>query len=595
MNGKPQLVFGQAQFTRPDTLMNKANYAKPSILPVGKGNSFASILSSTVDKSTPASTPVAGKLMPGGQGSFLGGASLFGTPTPSGQAVQGDASLMPLSLSNDRQVNTRQMTAAQGGEVTKIGGATVQATTQANTVAKRVSAIPKNYSFGMEDTRPGAARASRNSSPGQAVGSSGVAQSVKPATGSYARIAAGATKKTPDRAQNVPSARTINVAAMHGKNTANTSFPITEQFMAGNGTFRDTPYRGLAISRSSADKSMLNPLRSKGGGKADFYSPLLAGGATQLLMQIVKEVGHVAGTVGDMLQLKKASPPARSASEALDRERHTNVAEKAGRPVKEKGLSVAVEKQLAAMQAGASSGVSAAGNGMALDAGFLGALSAKFESGESGIAAIGYDRHGGTSYGKYQISSRAGTFTKFLEYLEVNAPDIEAKLRAGGPANTGGRRGKMPEVWKSIAESEPARFEQLQTDFIMSSHFQPAMDAITEATGLAFGAMPEALREVVFSTAVQHGVAGAARIVSRAVASVGAEKLTDGEKAFVERTGQDLIRQIYSIRARQFSSSTSSVRRAVQNRLQHEMHDALALLRINPLSQRPDTRHMPVG
>ena len=104
--------------------------------------------------------------------------------------------------------------------------------------------------------------------------------------------------------------------------------------------------------------------------------------------------------------------------------------------------------------------------------------------------------------------------------------------------------------------------------------------------------MPEALREVVFSTAVQHGVSGAARIISRAVASVGADNLTANEEVFVDRTGQDLIRQIYAIRARQFSSSTSTVRSAVQNRLQHEMRDALTLLQTTDIQETPDARRV---
>ena len=44
----------------------------------------------------------------------------------------------------------------------------------------------------------------------------------------------------------------------------------------------------------------------------------------------------------------------------------------------------------------------------------LGSLSAKFESGTEGVAAIGYDRVGGTSYGKYQIASKPGTMDRFL-------------------------------------------------------------------------------------------------------------------------------------------------------------------------------------
>ena len=208
----------------------------------------------------------------------------------------------------------------------------------------------------------------------------------------------------------------------------------------------------------------------------------------------------------------------------------------------------------------------------------VGFLAAKFESGEQGIAAIGYDSTGGTSYGKYQISSKAGTMAKFIRYLDEAAPDIARKLSQAGPANTGGRAGKMPQTWKAIAAAEPTRFEQLQTDFIMGSHFQPAMSSIAEATGVAFGALPPALQEVVFSTAVQHGPNGAARIVSTAVNKVGADNLTQPETSLMERTGQELIRQIYDLRSRQFGSSTSRVRAAVQSRLRTEMQDALNLL-----------------
>ncbi|MBA4357411.1 MAG: hypothetical protein C0405_06760, partial [Desulfovibrio sp.] len=44
----------------------------------------------------------------------------------------------------------------------------------------------------------------------------------------------------------------------------------------------------------------------------------------------------------------------------------------------------------------------------------LGSMAALFESGDKGAAAIGYDRTGGTSYGTFQISSRAGTMNRFL-------------------------------------------------------------------------------------------------------------------------------------------------------------------------------------
>lgn len=206
----------------------------------------------------------------------------------------------------------------------------------------------------------------------------------------------------------------------------------------------------------------------------------------------------------------------------------------------------------------------------------LGQLAAKFESGEEGIAAIGFDRKGGTSYGKYQIASRTGTMRAFIDYLHAKAPDIAKRLDAAGPANTGGRSGRMPTEWRRIAEQQPARFEELQSDFIRASHFEPAKQAIAASTGVAFESMPTALQEVLFSTAVQHGPAGATRIVSQALQRTGTDKLQHGKSS--KKAEEQLITHIYNLRAGQFVSSTSGVQSAVRNRLKQEMREALQML-----------------
>lgn len=211
----------------------------------------------------------------------------------------------------------------------------------------------------------------------------------------------------------------------------------------------------------------------------------------------------------------------------------------------------------------------------------LGTLAAKFESGNDGIAAIGYDRKGGTSYGKYQIASRVGTMNNFLEYLDGSAPDIAKRLRNAGPANTGGRHGRMPTEWRKIAEENPTRFEQLQADFIRSSHFEPAKDAIAEATGVSLDKLPAAIQEVLFSTAVQHGPSATTRIVSQAVKRVGTQKLQgmmETKSRSAKKASEQLITQIYNLRAKQFASSTPQVRSAVRNRLRMEMHEAIQML-----------------
>ncbi|MBO4369516.1 MAG: hypothetical protein J5803_05400 [Desulfovibrio sp.] len=207
----------------------------------------------------------------------------------------------------------------------------------------------------------------------------------------------------------------------------------------------------------------------------------------------------------------------------------------------------------------------------------LGVLSAQFESGKDGIAAIGYDGTGGTSYGKYQIASKVGTMKDFLAFCDTEAPDIASRLRHSGPANTGSRRGAMPNTWKAIAEEQPERFEALQEAFAKKSHYEPALASIVQRTGLSEETLSPAMREVIWSTAIQHGPAGASKIFARADGMSGSPNDPNYER--------NMINNVYKIRAGQFGSSTEAVRAAVQNRFKKEK-----LLALNMLgSTRSDT------
>ena len=200
----------------------------------------------------------------------------------------------------------------------------------------------------------------------------------------------------------------------------------------------------------------------------------------------------------------------------------------------------------------------------------LGQLSARFESGSDGIAAVGYDRVGGTSYGKYQVSSRAGSLKDFLDFLDTEAPDLSRRLRSSGPGNTGSRKGAMPDAWRAIASEQPERFEDLQEAFVRQSHYKPALDAIAQRTGINPDKVSTAMREVIWSTSVQHGPAGAARIFERAHAMSG----SPSDPAY-ER---NLINNVYNIRVGQFGSSDSNIQAAVANRFKKEKALALNML-----------------
>lgn len=203
--------------------------------------------------------------------------------------------------------------------------------------------------------------------------------------------------------------------------------------------------------------------------------------------------------------------------------------------------------------------------------GVTGDLSAKFESGSKGVSAIGYDRVGGTSYGKYQIASNTGTMDRFIKFLKDKAPEIADKLLGAGPANTGSQKGAMPDVWKKIAAADPSGFEKLQHDFIQDSHYDPAAKMIFEMTGVDVNSLPGPVREVLWSTSVQHGPTGASRLIAKAIDKLASSAESKGFPA-------DLVKEIYGERQGQFSSSSASVQKSVEGRLNREQNIVLAML-----------------
>lgn len=202
----------------------------------------------------------------------------------------------------------------------------------------------------------------------------------------------------------------------------------------------------------------------------------------------------------------------------------------------------------------------------------LGNLSARFESGGDGIDAIGYDELGGTSYGTYQIASRTGTMRLFIDFLKEQAPDWARRLSSAGPLNTGGRGGAVPREWKKIAAEDPTRFAKLQQDFIAETHYIPALQEIQERTGVDVQDQSKALQEVLWSTAVQHGPRGAARIFSKAIGT-GRPSMADGM-----HNEQKLIQKVYAARRTQFGGSNARVASAVRRRFEEEKDMALELL-----------------
>lgn len=188
-------------------------------------------------------------------------------------------------------------------------------------------------------------------------------------------------------------------------------------------------------------------------------------------------------------------------------------------------------------------------------------ISARYESGAAGSAAIGYDGTGGTSYGRFQLSSKQGSLDGFLRFLDGKGGEAAAvaqRLRAAGPADTGGKSGAMPEAWKQAAQTPG--FADWEREFAQREFFEPAVRSLPAGAAEAVRQSP-ALQQMVWSTAVQHGAGGAADIFRKA--------WRDG------MTDADFVRAAYDERAARFGSSAPEVRASARRRLRREADDIL--------------------
>lgn len=203
----------------------------------------------------------------------------------------------------------------------------------------------------------------------------------------------------------------------------------------------------------------------------------------------------------------------------------------------------------------------------------LGAIAEKYETAGRGSGTVGWDKVGGTSYGKKQISSKAGAMTDYLKFLEKTGKgDVAKQLReAGIEKDTGSTSGKAVDVWKKLAAS--GALGDSENEYIKTQSFDVARKGLKDKDLQARIDGSRALQEMLYSTAVQHGPYGAMKIMN----SVFKKGMSD----------EDLVKAVYAERGadggkKHFGGSTANVQAGVLNRFGKEQQDVLALLKNPP-------------
>lgn len=197
---------------------------------------------------------------------------------------------------------------------------------------------------------------------------------------------------------------------------------------------------------------------------------------------------------------------------------------------------------------------------------FMGFLSSKYESnGDTGCVSNLAGDSGGKSYGVWQLSSNMGSLASFIGWLRdknINFYNLLMDAR-NSDGNTYGTN--FDNAWRGLAQTNSEEFYNLQKEYIKYAYYEPSAAKIKQKYGLDVNSMSLAFKNVVFSTAVQHGVGGASTVYSNI--NMGLQE-------------RELLSAVYDERSKvdkYFANNSESVKQGVYARFQTERQDALKM------------------
>jgi hypothetical protein len=200
----------------------------------------------------------------------------------------------------------------------------------------------------------------------------------------------------------------------------------------------------------------------------------------------------------------------------------------------------------------------------------LGKLSEKYESGGRGPGTVSTGRGdpGGVSYGTYQLASKIGRADAFVKRYY---PEEFKGLQGGTPEFT--------VKWKELAAKDTAGLRKNEHEYIKETHYDPQVKKLETELKLDLSKRSAALRDVVWSVAVQHG--------PRTDLIVTAVKPLLGSGGIKDVSDEEIIHAVYAERGRKdengklvrFRSVGEEIIPALSRRMVNEMNDALEMLR----------------
>ncbi|HEY8805422.1 MAG TPA: SH3 domain-containing protein [Clostridium sp.] len=208
---------------------------------------------------------------------------------------------------------------------------------------------------------------------------------------------------------------------------------------------------------------------------------------------------------------------------------------------------------------------------------YLGFISSKYESTvytenkltsvrNPGTVSNNAGDAGGKSYGLYQLSSNRGTLDVFLNYLKTHSDGNQfydklnnAKIADGNKYNR-----SFDTTWKQLATNNTSKFFELQHKFVKTKYYDVAASMLKDKYNFDISTKSLALKEALWSTAVQYGIKGNGTTTKGAIDIFAEAGLNNGEK--------ELITRIYDIKIEHAESKNND---GLKNRALSEKNDVL--------------------
>lgn len=213
----------------------------------------------------------------------------------------------------------------------------------------------------------------------------------------------------------------------------------------------------------------------------------------------------------------------------------------------------------------------------------LGVVSGKYESnGDPGIISNIPNDRGGKSYGAWQFASKVGTVDSFIVYLSDRNVNFYNLLVAAKKADAGQFGTNFDTQWKALATQHYDEFLALQRDYVKKLYYDRAVDLIFKNTGVDTNQKSFAFRNAVWSTAVQHGVYGAAGptgsytkngVITAAFLQNPIDELDFIKKIYLERAKVEIYFSNYD----PANSADATLLNGLKTRFVNEGNDAVAI------------------